>query len=1659
MLTVRFQEQLLVELKRQHIADAPRLHRDLVAHVRFSPAISASFESSAAATTRHPVIDIDFSATTLANLSTAGAPGGGGLPDRVAIAVCEALLRLAPVIFADHMKRLASMGDTAAASTVPNAAVYGNWNLSFRFQGVTDAALQPFNLLVGGFPLLSALDLRDTRVSAHARRQLADVLQSKGGGGSSGLRLLLWDDPPVGTTHLAGGELPPPPPPVATAPGDSKVARVLVVPTTRPAVARPATGGIIGSHHRLQQCQQSVQLPASLVDLVALRRRRDQLFHDESEGGDRRNPPLPDERGIAERHEVAETAAPPTVAATPHSPPREREPPGQGASQTHPPASQPSLPSSAVTTSPLPATSRAAAASPLGAVAPAAMSLVPPSTPPLQPRHPSSATHRPVSDEPSAAANAAGRAAGGRDRTRTVIYRGAAPGSVPSASTRQEENSKTNQRTDDDGDEDSDSTSDAQGDEAEEDDHARSPVREGAAKHPGTPDRKKNDSAAEGGSPSTTHHDDRHADNDKAPKRSAVGASARRTAPTTRGATLREQHSRSRSSTPPPLLKEATPSARRPASAKKSRNTAGKGPETSPAGANGAEEPSRVAVPGGSAGRRRSTPSPPAASLTREAVARASNSEAAAAGEAGGTAAHDDAATNASTDTTATEVADIQDYLDVCQNASENIDKVIDFCNARLTRDSMFNPIALRNVTILNIAQNALTELAPLPPTLRRLDASHNNLTHISGLDDCLMLQVATFRRNNIKRIAGLHHNLHVTHLFLGRNAIRTVENIAHLVILETLDLAHNQLPSENSLRPLSMNVRLLHIVVSGNPVEKKLRHYSAVLRNLCPSLVALDNQRLTMQVSRGQSLRGGDVSHIDKAMAEAYASACRSIRSASSKRMAGAGGAAAQEESQVLLSLASAGTATRRSRKPAIAVRTATTGYSAPDRLARSLQALTEQAAFETAVAAVATGGGGSAAMGISDKATTLNASAIVHAAVFGSGRSSQPTVKNMVFSAEPNALEEQSLLCAARNRQVLGLLDPQRLVPYYSDPGSSSSPPRHPRTGSNVASVYAASRHGEASQQGLAPEGQRGAPPSALHDRTRSHESSVSAGRSRIGAASPTPSLRQRQHDSRPHSHRKIENVGGVNGHGGVRRAALLERIKRESMEYTAKAIVQDLQRRAEKRQQQENEDDEIARRRQAEADGGNPTDGEHANDGGGGGPTRDAAHGATSGSSSPGDDENFVDSFRSRRTRSDASSVEPAARRKDASPLLASRIDHAWDDAGSPVTATAARDDARTAAMLLHLSPTAFDDDKPAAPPPRPHAMPPPGSPGVDPYLVVLRASSPYHMAAGGAAPSGPPHILSPLPGGHDEAPSAPVNPLQTSSKRRSTSQHKGSGGRLTPSAKMGGSGKAPAMTLVADNVAPARRIDEPTTPPPRSANAAAPTPSRLVSALVSFPPVSGDRASTVEFLTKLAEMHQSVRVALRTALSILLDGSERTGELPATPGNNGGATIDDDVRRLLARCLDVIRRNHLADDIAIDEDTARDLALIEAPTDDGGPEEGNIHRPGENADAVTQLDAEQRKRQRHDRRDVLMPVLQDVSDRKTCLRYLRSLFDARRFDLLVAYARKIRHHVAPSSVPSSYTAPGSALPSYAVPSPSAGRGAYGGSAARLLPPSFT
>ncbi|KAG5487759.1 hypothetical protein LSCM1_08125 [Leishmania martiniquensis] len=209
------------------------------------------------------------------------------------------------------------------------------------------------------------------------------------------------------------------------------------------------------------------------------------------------------------------------------------------------------------------------------------------------------------------------------------------------------------------------------------------------------------------------------------------------------------------------------------------------------------------------------------------------------------------------------------------RSASQGGEASVDEATSAKLPAALLGGTTYNAITVLNLSRNHLTALCALPATLLRLDVSVNDLTELSGLQECKMLAVLNARRNRLRAISGLEKNLSLAHLFLGHNAVTAVGGVGHLILLETLDLTFNELRTQASLRMLSLCSALRHLLLRGNPIaEPGKPGLLPVLRNLCPTLLVVDERRManSCMADKALGLRNGGRQPNMMSVAQPYA-------------------------------------------------------------------------------------------------------------------------------------------------------------------------------------------------------------------------------------------------------------------------------------------------------------------------------------------------------------------------------------------------------------------------------------------------------------------------------------------------------------------------------------------------------------------------------------------------------------------------------------------------------------------------------------------------------------------------------------------------------------------------------------------------------------------
>lgn len=148
------------------------------------------------------------------------------------------------------------------------------------------------------------------------------------------------------------------------------------------------------------------------------------------------------------------------------------------------------------------------------------------------------------------------------------------------------------------------------------------------------------------------------------------------------------------------------------------------------------------------------------------------------------------------------------------------------------------------NSNIIVLGFNKITKITYMPEKIIKLELKSNLISKIQNLESCLLLQILDLSNNRILKIENLNNNAFLQELHLGDNHIKKIENLEMLRDLKRLNIENNMLSSTASIRTLSLNIKLTHLVVKGNPIAVQGK-YKPTIISLLPKLLFLDYARI----------------------------------------------------------------------------------------------------------------------------------------------------------------------------------------------------------------------------------------------------------------------------------------------------------------------------------------------------------------------------------------------------------------------------------------------------------------------------------------------------------------------------------------------------------------------------------------------------------------------------------------------------------------------------------------------------------------------------------------------------------------------------------------------------------------------------------------------
>ena len=140
-------------------------------------------------------------------------------------------------------------------------------------------------------------------------------------------------------------------------------------------------------------------------------------------------------------------------------------------------------------------------------------------------------------------------------------------------------------------------------------------------------------------------------------------------------------------------------------------------------------------------------------------------------------------------------------------------------------------------LTIIRLSHCGISKIDAafhLFPNLLYLDLSHNQINHITHLQDCTNLSYLNLSYNQIEVLSNVNRVIgNIKLLNLSHNKIESLHGIDHLVAIETLDLSYNRISDYFEIQSLQNLPNLIAIVLQGNPISARKKYRLRVFQCL----------------------------------------------------------------------------------------------------------------------------------------------------------------------------------------------------------------------------------------------------------------------------------------------------------------------------------------------------------------------------------------------------------------------------------------------------------------------------------------------------------------------------------------------------------------------------------------------------------------------------------------------------------------------------------------------------------------------------------------------------------------------------------------------------------------------------------------------------------
>lgn len=187
-----------------------------------------------------------------------------------------------------------------------------------------------------------------------------------------------------------------------------------------------------------------------------------------------------------------------------------------------------------------------------------------------------------------------------------------------------------------------------------------------------------------------------------------------------------------------------------------------------------------------------------------------------------------------------------EDHSVVCRTRSISPEEVLNLRNEEHT-EMPYSKIKDSNANTIALGNNKISKIGYLPSKIIKLELRSNLISKIQNIESCILLKVLDLSINMISRIENLQTNTYLEELHLGDNQIKKIENLEMLKELKRLNMENNLLSSSASIRTLSLNPKIMFLVLKGNSFAIQSK-YKPIITSLLPKLLFLDYTRLSSQ-------------------------------------------------------------------------------------------------------------------------------------------------------------------------------------------------------------------------------------------------------------------------------------------------------------------------------------------------------------------------------------------------------------------------------------------------------------------------------------------------------------------------------------------------------------------------------------------------------------------------------------------------------------------------------------------------------------------------------------------------------------------------------------------------------------------------------------------